>query len=167
MGTMTVLDQSMKLIDKGKEPSNLLDQVKRAERRTFPRDEAMDFDLELKKRNTELIAVLADPQSTEDCERSLAGYLVYARLHGIALLHKVCVLEGHQRQGIARSILSMLKDRLQSQGCERLQLWVDEARKPARALYESMGFKITDRARDYYGPGRTGIKMVLDLNSVW
>ncbi|MCJ1243469.1 hypothetical protein MMC30_000666 [Trapelia coarctata] len=159
MGTITVLDQTMRAVDKAIQPSNLLDQVKRTERRTFPRDEAMDFDLELKKRNTELIVVLEEQESTEDHENNLAGYLVYARLHGIALLHKVCVLEGHQRQGIAHRMLSRLKDKLQGQGCERLQLWVDEARMPSRALYESMGFKISDRARDYYGPGRTGIKM--------
>jgi len=167
MGTITMLDETMRAVGKGKQPSNMLDQVKRAERKTFPRDEAMDFDMELKKRNTELIMVLVAQESAEDHELSLAGYLVYARLHGIALLHKVCVLEGHQRQGIARSMLSGLKEKLQGQGCEKLQLWVDEARKPARALYESMGFKTSDRARDYYGPGRTGIKMVLDLNSVW
>jgi len=167
MGTITVLDRSMAAVEKDTQPSNLLDQVKRAERKTFPRDEAMDFDMELKKRNTELVVVLTAQESSEDNEYTLAGYLVYARLHGIALLHKVCVLEGHQRQGIARSMLSRLKDRLQGQGCERLQLWVDEARKPARALYESLGFKTSDKARDYYGPGRTGIKMVLDLNSVW
>lgn len=167
MGTITVLDQDMRAVEKNTQPSNLLDQVRRAEKKTFPRDEAMDFDMELKKRNTELVVVLTAQDSCEDNDHSLAGYLVYARLHGIALLHKVCVLEGHQRQGIARSMLSRLKDRLQGQGCERLQLWVDEARKPARALYESSGFKISDRARDYYGPGRTGIKMVIDLNSVW
>ena len=167
MGTITVLDHSMRTVDKESRPSNLIDQVRRAERKTFPRDEAMDFDLELKKCNTELIIVLAAEESAADHKLSLAGCLVYARLHGIALLHKVCVLEGYQRHGIARRMLSRLTDKLQGQGCERLQLWVDEARKPARALYEAMDFKTSDRATDYYGPGRTGIKMILELNSVW
>jgi ribosomal protein S18 acetylase RimI-like enzyme len=166
MGTITALDPDMNSIDKVDQPVSLLTQVKRAEKKTFSRDEAMDFDMELKKRNTELIVVLEKNESLHVHE-IVSAYLLYARLHGVALLHKVCTLEGYQRQGIARRMLSRLKNNLQSQGCEKLQLWVDESRTPARSLYESLDFRITDRARDYYGPGRTGIKMVLDLNSVW
>ena len=167
MANITMLNTDMKLLDKAAKPLNLLDQVKRTERRTFPRDEALDFDYELKKRNTEMIVVLAEGESVEAHEYVLAAYVVYARLHGVVLVHKVCVLDGYQRRGIASAMLSWLKDKLQGQGCERLQLWVDEARKPARSLYNSLGFKTVDRATDYYGPGRTGIKMVLKWISVW
>ena len=64
-------------------------------------------------------------------------------------------------------MLLMLKVKVEAQGSERLQLWVDVARAPARRLYESVGFKDADWSKDYYGPGRTGVKMVLQLNSVW
>ena len=166
MANIIILNTDMTPIIKAAKPPDLLDQVKRAEKRTFPRDEALDFDYELKKRNTELIVVLAEEESGGDHERVLAAYIVYARLRGAVLVHKVCVLDGHRRQGIARAMLSWLKDKLQGQGCEKLQLWVDEARKPARSLYESLGFRTAGRATDYYGPGRTGIKMILSLSSV-
>ena len=159
MGAITVHDLSLHVVAKNDEPTDLLEQIKRIERRVFPKDEALDFDMELNKRNTEMTVVLGDAK--------VVAYMVYARLHGIALLHKICVLESYQRRGTARNMLVLLKEKLESQGLERLQLWVNMARKPARGLYESLGFREADRAKDYYAPGRHGIKMILDLNSVW
>lgn len=45
--------------------SDMLAQIKRLEKRSFPKEEAMDFDLELKKRNTELI-ILVDPNPAQE-----------------------------------------------------------------------------------------------------
>lgn len=166
MGRVTVLDQSFRPVSQDQIPPNLLARVTQAEKKTFPKDEVMDFDMELKKHNTQMDVVI-DVGSIGSDERPLAAYMLYARLHGIALLHKISVLECYQRQGIARGLLSRLQESLQHQGCERLQLWVDATRTPARALYQSAGFRETERARDYYAPGRTGIKMIIDLNAVW
>lgn len=44
-------------------------------------------------------------------------------------------------------------------GAERVLLWVDEGRGPARGLYEKCGFVEVERLVDYYGPGRTAVKM--------
>ena len=164
MANIMMLNRDMSPVHQAARLPNLLDQVKRVEKRIFPRDEALDFDYELKKRNTEMIIVLEETVNNHEC--GLAAYLVYARLHGVVLVHKVCVLDRYQRQGVATAMLSWLKGKLQGQGCQKLQLWVDEARIPARSLYESLGFRIADRAKDYYVPGRTGIKMVLSLNLV-
>lgn len=167
MATITVLEQNMAPIRLYHPFVSLLDQVKRVEKKIFPKVEALDFDMELTKRNTGLVMVLAgtDSKSCKDC--SIVAYLLYARLHGIAgaLVHKVCVLEVYRRQGLARNLLLFLQDKLRSQGCERLQLWVDEGRQPARCLYESLGFEISDVVDDYYGAGRNGIKMVLQLTT--
>ena len=165
MATITIYDIALNTVPKDSHPPDFLEQIRKVERRTFPKDEAMDFEMELKKRNTEITIVLGE--SDEEAKPRVVAYMLYARLHGIALLQKICVLESYQRRGTARKMLSMLKTKLESQGCERLQLWVDMARKPARSLYASLGFRESDRSRDYYAPGRHGIKMVLDLNSVW
>ena len=165
MATTTIYDFALNTTAKDNPPPDFLEQIKKIERRTFPKDEAMDFETELKKRNTEMTVVLGERDG--DAKPRVVAYMLYARLHGITLLQKICVLERYQRRGIARKMLAMLKTKLENQGCERLQLWVDMARMPARSLYGSLGFREADRARDYYAPGRHGLKMVLDLNSVW
>ncbi|KAL9045943.1 MAG: hypothetical protein Q9214_001106 [Letrouitia sp. 1 TL-2023] len=140
---------------------DVLDQLKRAERKNFPRNEILDFDLELKKNNTELVVML--DSASEDLGHVLAGYMVLAYLSKKALLHKICVVEKYRGQGVAKKLLRMEKERMARRGCAMVQLWVDEARLPARRLYSKAGFEEVGRVQDYYGPGRTAIKMVLDL----
>lgn len=139
---------------------SLLTQVKRAEKKIFARNEALDFALELKKRNTH-IAIVLDYSSLSGVA-AVAAYLVYARSQKTVLVRKVCTLEDHRRRGIAKALVKMHLNRLKGQGCHRFQLWVDEANVPARCLYASVGFDETDRVEDYYAPGRNGIMMVFD-----
>ena len=190
---------------------DILTQVKRLEKRTFPKAEAMDFDIELQKRNTELIIVLdcsppeeavnftiseanrqapksllptdsasldqsvskavqssaSDIYSSQVKEALVVAYILHARSAGASLLHKVCVAEKYRRQGIAKQLLTIFKTKLETQGCERIQLWVDWQRDGAIKLYTSVGFRRTDAARDYYGAGRHGVKMAVDLTWVW
>ena len=168
MRPLMILDRDLRKQDYAMPCPSVMAQIKRAEKKTFPKSEALDFDIELKKQNTEMIVVLAGKlHSTVGEDALVAAYLVYARSHPSALLHKVCVLEDHQRQGIARGLLCMLKRELRNRGCSQIALWVDEARKPARSLYESIGFRAVDQARDYYGPGRNGIRMTSDLLRDW
>lgn len=46
----------------------------------------------------------------------------------------------------------------------QVDLWVDEERTPARALYTACGFIEQESVKDYYGNGRTGIRMKLELS---
>ena len=139
---------------------NLVTQVKRAEKNTFTHNEVLDFDLELKKRNTNLAIVVDRPPAP--AVAVVAAYLILARTRKAVLLHKVCVLEDYRRRGIAKALLKMHCDYSMGQGCQRIQLWVDEANTPARCLYSSVGFVEIDRMEDYYTLGRNGIKMVFD-----
>ncbi|MCJ1429185.1 hypothetical protein MMC29_007098 [Sticta canariensis] len=136
--------------------------VKHAEKRIFPRIEALDFDSELQKHNTELMIVLDEtllPHSS-----ALVAYSVYARHQKTVLLHKLCVLERYRRQGVARRILKMqIEKSVGCRGCDSVRLWVDEKRMPAVGLYAGLGFKEVDRVQDYYAPGRTGVRMLLPL----
>lgn len=44
-----------------------------------------------------------------------------------------------------------------------IDLWVDEARIGARKCYSKVGFEeVGQVVMDYYGPGRNGIRMVLN-----
>lgn len=91
------------------------------------------------------------------------AYAVYVRVKGIALLHKVCVAEGHRGRGYGWQLMQYIAQRLQKEGCQGVHLWVDQGREAARRLYARLGFKEFEVVENYYGPGRTGIKMILEL----
>ncbi|KAJ5630648.1 uncharacterized protein N7484_010748 [Penicillium longicatenatum] len=147
---------------KRKEALEILAQLTRIEKKTFPTNEAFGFGEELwrKKPNTRVIYAT---QAKEGTRPELIAYAVYVRQKGVALLHKVCVIEACRRQGVGQQLMSYIQERLRKEGCQYIQLWVDKAREPARALYGRCGFKEQEEIPDYYAPGRTGIRMVLDL----
>ncbi|MCJ1283879.1 hypothetical protein MMC26_003210 [Xylographa opegraphella] len=80
---MILVDVDMKPLRGYAQDLDLIDRIQKAERKTFPKAESLDIKQESRKANTELIVVLADT------EKSLAAYMLYARLHKITLLHKV------------------------------------------------------------------------------
>ena len=137
----------------------ILPQVGKVERKTFPRSEAMAFEDELEKRNFELTLVVKEMQ--EQPVPRLVAYVGITRVKGKAFLHKVCVIEEFRCQGIATEILRQRIDILKCQGCDIVQLWVEEDRKPAKFLYNKLGFEVDQSVVDYYGPGRSGLRMVL------
>lgn len=163
MGTFTFwsLDSQERIQLTKPKISSILDHVKHAERKTFPRNEAFDFDTELKKCNAELIVVLDSVDLSP--VPTVTAYAVYVLMPKIALLHKVCVLEEYRGRGIARRMLLSQHRKLVVRGCSKVHLWVDQERIPARRLYENLGFEEVGRVENYYGPNRTALRMVLHL----
>lgn len=161
MAMITCWSSDLKRLENLTSTKDLLTWVKHAEKRVFPRNEVFDFDAELKKHNTELMIILDEALLPNSA--ALIAYSVLAHHKRTVLLHKVCVLDNYRRQGVARRILELQKERLGCRNCESIQLWVDEKRKPAVCLYAGLGFKEVDRLEDYYAPGRTGIRMLLSL----
>lgn len=147
---------------KRNEALEILTKISRVEKKTFPTNEAFAFGEELwrKKPNTRVVYSNRVEGTTR---KDLVAYAVYVRQKGVALLHKVCVIENCRRQGVGRELMSYIQERLRKEGCQYIQLWVDQAREPARALYRRCGFEEREVIPDYYAPGRTGIRMVLDL----
>ena len=143
----------------------VLPQVERAERKTFPRHEAFDFPLELKKRNLDLVVTLKDDGILPKETPKVAAYAVFlhSKPGNFVMLHKICVLDGFRRQGIATKVLATQAEKYTSRGCSKIQLWVDERNMPARSLYENAGFQETNRVENYYASGRTGLQMSLNL----
>lgn len=161
MATMTYWSSDLSRLNSLAPNKNVVTWVKQAEKRTFPHNEAFNFDVELKKQNTELMITLDEGLLPNP--GALIAYLVFSRHKNTALLHKVCVLEKHRRQGVARRMLRILIERLKSRNCENVKLWVDEKRVAAKCLYTALGFKQVDRLEDYYAPGRTGVQMMRSL----
>ncbi|KAE8147248.1 acetyltransferase, GNAT family [Aspergillus avenaceus] len=142
----------------------ILNQISRVEKKTFPANEAFSFCEELwrKKPNTK---VLYATSAASDIRSPLVAYAVYVRQKGIALLHKICVAESYRQQGAGKQLMSYIKQRLQREGCQCIQLWVDKARIAARGLYIKFGFEEREEIANYYAPGRTGIKMILNIDN--
>jgi ribosomal protein S18 acetylase RimI-like enzyme len=142
------------------EKPQVLAAIKQAEKKAFPATEMMDFDLELAKHNTQLISLsFLDHNPSE-----ILGYLLYSRIGRQASLHKICTLPAYRRQGLGRLLIGAVQKALSQSGCLNIQLWVDESREPARGLYRSSGFAEKQLVEDYYGPGRSGIKLICDLD---
>ena len=140
-----------------KDRESLAAKVAKLEKKIFPSSEAFDYSVELKKKNIGLI--LASREESQE----LVGYLVFQRQKGLAWLHKLAVIEQERGKGIARCLVHSLCQQMKKGGCRTIVLWVDEARDPARALYASCGFVQIERLPDYYGPGRTALKMELAM----
>ncbi|KAL4930073.1 GNAT family N-acetyltransferase [Aspergillus undulatus] len=144
----------------------ILSQITRIEKKTFPTSEAWPFGEELwrKKPNTRVLYVTRTAQGAQQ-QRPLVGYALYVRQKGVALLHKVCVAEAFRRQGVGMQLMKYIRSRLQKEGCQYVHLWVDQGRESARSLYIRNGFEEREVLLDYYAPGRHGVKMILDLES--
>ena len=143
----------------------MIAQVIRCEKRTFPRREAFDFGTELKKRNLALLIAVDDDSMTATTRMAAYMVLSFVKPGNTATLHKICVEPHYRGQGIATKALKAHAERLKSRGCSKLQLWVDENNALARKLYTSIGFEEMSSVPNYYAIGRTGVHMVLRLAS--
>ncbi|MCJ1255614.1 hypothetical protein MMC24_003431 [Lignoscripta atroalba] len=164
MATIMLYRIDTRTYESSMNPSKVVTQIKHIEKKTFPRNEALDFDSELKKRNTCLLAIVDDNETDPFTgDPQVVSYMVYARIRGIVLLHKICTAEKYRQQGNAQNLLLLLLKNIRDQGFQTVQLWVDGERDPARCLYNSMAYKEVQRVEDYYGPGRAGVKMVYNI----
>ena len=132
------------------------EKVAKIEKKVFPSSEGFNYDIELKKKNTGLMLAFK-----EDDSDNVVAYLVYQRLKRLVWLHKLCVIEAERGKGLGKCLLHSLQDKMKKGGCQSIQLWLDENREPARALYERCGFQQLEYRPDYYAPGRAGLKMEL------
>ena len=141
----------------------ILPQVKQCEKKNFPSNEALDFEIELKKRSVVMVVMLKIPTSpltTPD----LVGYLVLQHMKSLnsVLLHKICISKRYRRQRLAKSMLQFEIEKLKERH-SKIQLWVHRSNTAAIELYKSLDFEKVSDVDDYYGPGRSGIQMALEL----
>ena len=142
---------------------SILSQISRIEKKTFPTNEAFPFTPDLWKKKPNTRVFYASPSSSSSSSTVIA-YAVYVRQRGVALLHKICVAQPYRRRGIGKLLMLHIRQCLQREGCQCIQLWVDKDRVIARALYLQCGFQEREEVADYYSEGRHGIRMVMELS---
>ena len=139
---------------------SILRQVKQVERRTFPPNEAFDFDNELRKKTTNLHCAYR----TVGGDVELVAYALYVRSKFMTRIHKVCVVERYRNQGLGKWLMGLVLAELTKGSATTIDLWVDVNRKPARELYLSCGFEEKELVPGYYSLERDGIRMEMDLD---
>jgi len=130
----------------------LLNAIQSLERRIFPSSERLTIVTEVAKRNTHvLFAQLSS--------KVIVGYLIYIHSPSGLRINKVCVAENFRRKGIAKKLIAAVCI-IAHKTRKEIDLWVDEARLPARQCYVSCGFvQAGNVVVDYYGQSRNGIRM--------
>jgi GNAT superfamily N-acetyltransferase len=138
----------------------ILATIAKLEKKSFPATEAFDFSIDmLKKANTRVLYVVS-----QSAPLSAIAYCVCVRWHRTLLLHKICVAERFRGQGVGKLLMREILDRAELEGCDILELWVDQSRLIAHNLYLQSGLEEQCHVHDYYGPGRTGIKMSINFS---
>jgi len=66
------------------------------------------------------------------------------------MINDLAVDSSQRRLGVARAMLRHLADGARVRGCHRATLEVRLGNEPARALYESFGFRVVGRRPGYY-----------------
>lgn len=74
------------------------------------------------------------------------------------------IKDSHRRQGLGRKLLTGCLPLLRKEGLQKIQLTVSEENHAANSLYEKVGFKLTGKLDDFYGPGQG--RLLLSLNLV-
>ncbi|CAO2658800.1 Nn.00g065230.m01.CDS01 [Neocucurbitaria sp. VM-36] len=136
--------------------SVVAEMVAKLEKKVFPSSEAFNYDVELRKKNTGMILAFKEGESD-----NVVAYLVYQRMKRLVWLHKLCVVEQEREKGLGKNLLGYLACQMKKGGCQSIQLWLDDNRKPAKALYASCSFQQIEYRPDYYASGRAGLKMEL------
>jgi ribosomal-protein-alanine acetyltransferase len=89
------------------------------------------------------LALLADVDG-------VAGFVIAREVAGEWELENIVVAPRLQGRGIGSALLGELCDRVRSAGGTKLLLEVRESNAAARRLYESQGFNVTGRRKNYY-----------------
>lgn len=80
----------------------------------------------------------------------VVGYSVHMVLFEDAELYNIATDSNHRRRGVGKKLLQNVIDNTQKRGGEELHLEVRYSNLSARALYESHGFQIEGKRKNYY-----------------
>ena len=101
-------------------------------------------------------------------EEKVVGYCLYQQLFEQGEIFRIATQPDYQRQGIAAQLLNELFQALKGQGGESILLEVRADNVPAIGLYESYGFTVIHKRKDYYQaanqPPMDALIMSCDLN---
>ncbi|TQV71458.1 ribosomal-protein-alanine N-acetyltransferase [Aliikangiella marina] len=83
-------------------------------------------------------------------QKVLAGYMFVLPLADDWELINIAIAKAYQQQGVAKKALAFLKAQAMTQGVGRVLLEVRESNLAALKLYQSAGFSIDGRRKNYY-----------------
>lgn len=93
----------------------------------------------------------------------LVGYIagaVHRKSVGCATrLYSMAVLSKWRGGGIGAALLTYFERRTAREKCSSIVLQVRQNNRPARALYRKFDFELEAVLTDYYGLGKTGLKL--------
>lgn len=95
-----------------------------------------------------------------------AGFVLARAVADEAEILTLAVAPDRRRQGIARSLVERLGQKLTALSVTRLFLEVSARNLPAQALYEAAGFSRAGLRRRYYEDDSDAVVMVLDTGPV-
>lgn len=94
----------------------------------------------------------------------LVAYCFFWLLEPEIHLLNLAVRPEYRRLGLARGLLTAMLDCGRGAGVEAVFLEVRASNRPALSLYESLGFKVSNRRPDYYENGEDALLMTLITN---
>ncbi len=88
------------------------------------------------------------------------GYAFCAFAGGEMHIHKIAVTPSERRRGIALALMDDVLRFARETNVEEIYLEVRPSNQAARRLYETLGFKISGKRKDYYADGEDALTMV-------
>ena len=111
-------------------------------------------------------AATSEVATSEPVESLVLGFLVARCLLDEWEIENVVVDEAARRRGVGSSLVRQLAAEARAAGAAAVILEVRESNAPAQQLYESIGFSIEGRRKDYYyGPTEDALLFRLPLQS--
>jgi ribosomal-protein-alanine N-acetyltransferase len=98
-----------------------------------------------------------------ETDEAFVGYAVAAVAGDTADLHRVAVTPAARRHGVARALLTELRETCRADGATRMLLEVSALNDAALAFYAAEGWVELDRRRGYYRDGSDAHVLALDL----
>ena len=107
----------------------------------------------------------ADVIVAED-DGEVIAYAVVLLRNGSSVAHgwAVVVLPEYRRNGVTTALFEWEEGRLFDRGYRAVSFEVRDDNVGALHLYEKFGYVIREELPDHFGPGRTGWRMVKDLD---
>jgi ribosomal-protein-alanine N-acetyltransferase len=102
------------------------------------------------------------------CDGQVCGYTIGAPVTGgskAAWVLRLGVLPSYRGRGVGRALMEALFVRVEAMDIPELFLSVHPENRPARSLYTSLGFIVTETVYGYFGEGEDRLMMKKILNT--
>ena len=95
------------------------------------------------------------------CHGEVCGYTIGAPVTGggAAWVIRLGVLPSFRGRGLGRALMEALEERFRAAGMQELSLSVHPENRPARSLYDSLGYRVAETIPAYFGEGEDRVIM--------